>query len=543
MNVESGLQIDLIGAAKRRAPLAIALAGAVFLVVYWIAMALPNQYTSYATLLVEPQTVSDRLVEAGASETDLNERLHLMASQILSRVRLSRVIDELGLYEEESQSMPRQDVIDLMRSKVKVVPILPEFEGELSRNQRENLEINTFQIRFTADSPRKAASVAQRLANDFIEEHISGRVQITERSLEFLEAEQTRLSGAIQRLNEQIAEVKSENPGRLPEDLPANRRLAERAIGDLREAQRQLDSAQSDRAFWRNQKLAAVGESRDETSPERRLQMLELQLAEFRAKGFTDKHPDLIRVSQEIDELRDTIERTDGEEEADAPKTLAQQSAEAEERRAALRVQSSQEEVARLEQQLAEIQARIEGTPRVAERLAALEQRRDQLVAAARDFAQRRQEASVQADLERRQLGEQFRVLEAAFPPTEPSAPNRILLLAIGAMAGIAVGGGIGLLLESTDTSVHGARELQSSMGIPVLASIPAIFLESDRARQRRRRIQLGLAAAAVTLFCLVGGAATYYVVNGAPGGDGASAEEIEQRGAGVRDADPRTHG
>jgi len=543
MNVESGLQIDLIGAAKRRAPLAIALAGAVFLVVYWIAMALPNQYTSYATLLVEPQTVSDRLVEAGASETDLNERLHLMASQILSRVRLSRVIDELGLYEEESQSMPRQDVIDLMRSKVKVVPILPEFEGELSRNQRENLEINTFQIRFTADSPRKAASVAQRLANDFIEEHISGRVQITERSLEFLEAEQTRLSGAIQRLNEQIAEVKSENPGRLPEDLPANRRLAERAIGDLREAQRQLDSAQSDRAFWRNQKLAAVGESRDETSPERRLQMLELQLAEFRAKGFTDKHPDLIRVSQEIDELRDTIERTDGEEEADAPKTLAQQSAEAEERRAALRVQSSQEEVARLEQQLAEIRARIEGTPRVAERLAALEQRRDQLVAAARDFAQRRQEASVQADLERRQLGEQFRVLEAAFPPTEPSAPNRILLLAIGAMAGIAVGGGIGLLLESTDTSVHGARELQSSMGIPVLASIPAIFLESDRARQRRRRIQLGLAAAAVTLFCLVGGAATYYVVNGAPGGDGASAEEIEQRGAGVRDADPRTHG
>jgi hypothetical protein len=35
-------------------------------------------------------------------------------------------------------------------------------------------------------------------------------------------------------------------------------------------------------------------------------------------------------------------------------------------------------------------------------------------------------EAQVQAQLERRQLGEQFRVLEAAFKAPEPSAPNRV---------------------------------------------------------------------------------------------------------------------
>ena len=40
------------------------------------------------------------------------------------------------------------------------------------------------------------------------------------------------------------------------------------------------------------------------------------------------------------------------------------------------------------------------------------------------DFSNRHQEAQVQAQLERRQLGEQFRVLESAFIAPEPSKPN-----------------------------------------------------------------------------------------------------------------------
>ena len=56
---------------------------------YWLAMALPNEYSSYATVLVEPQAVSPQLVKAGVSSSDLNERLHLMTAQILSRPRLS----------------------------------------------------------------------------------------------------------------------------------------------------------------------------------------------------------------------------------------------------------------------------------------------------------------------------------------------------------------------------------------------------------------------------------------------------------------------
>jgi len=48
-----------------------------------------------------------------------------------------------------------------------------------------------------------------------------------------------------------------------------------------------------------------------------------------------------------------------------------------------------------------------------------------------------------------------------------------------------------------------------------VLAAIPRIWLESDRAAQRRSRIRVALATVAVGVFGLVGGAVNYVWVNG----------------------------
>ena len=128
MNVDQGFQLDLLGALRRRGMLIAGVTGMTFFVGYWIAMALPNEYRAYATLLVEPQAVSDELVNSGGRATDLNDRLHLMTAEILSRPRLSKVIDELELYRDDSHKLTRQEVIDLMREQVTVVPILPELE-------------------------------------------------------------------------------------------------------------------------------------------------------------------------------------------------------------------------------------------------------------------------------------------------------------------------------------------------------------------------------------------------------------------------------
>jgi polysaccharide chain length determinant protein (PEP-CTERM system associated) len=534
MNVDGGIQItDLAGIARRRGKTAALTALLIFLASYWLAMALPNVYTSYATVLVEPQAVAEELVRAGVQESDINERLHLMAAEILSRPRLSRIIDEFGLYREESEYMLREEVIDLMRARIHIEPVVPELEQEQSG--RRELEINEFQIFFDDYNSQVAMGVAQKLANDFIESHIEARVEVSQKSLDFIEGELDRLAERITVIEGDIANVKNENPGKLPEDFNANQRRLERVLGDLSLAKRVLAEAMSDEAFYKSQisSAAAYGGPNDDASPVRKLELLKLELAEHKSRGFTDKHPDVVKTRAEIEELEATLAALEGTDE-DEPLggSLLYQQTQAQARRAVLRRESAEAEIERLEVLTDEIEVAIVGTPAVAEQLDALNREYEHLFESFQDFSNRHLEATVQAQLERRQLGEQFRVLESAFEAFEPSSPNRILILLLGAVLGLGAGVGMALMLETTDTSAHDARTLQQRFQLPVLASIPQIWLESDRAALRRKRLREAMATAGLVVFALIGGAVNYLWVNGVPGfagaGAGAQSEKSE---------------
>ena len=158
-----------------------------------------------------------------------------------------------------------------------------------------------------------------------------------------------------------------------------------------------------------------------------------------------------------------------------------------------MRVEGTQREVARLQGEIDQAQARLAATPRVAEQLDALEREYKNLSASANDFSNKRLEAGVAANMERRQKGEQFRVLEPAYAPPEPTSPNRPLIIVLGLLLGIGAGAGLALLLDAIDSSYHDPRALQAALRIPVLASIPAILLDPDRARIRRRNVRDGV--------------------------------------------------
>ncbi len=517
MNVEEGFQLkDLVGIVRRRLAVSVWVGLAVFLVAVVLVAWLPNKYVATATVLVEPQAISERLIEAGLEASDLNKRLNLMTMQILSRPRLSAIIDDLGLYERESESLTREQIIGLMREQITVAPVLPELSGERPGGRREEYEINTFTISFLADSPRVAANVANRLANDFIEKHISERVQLSGDTSEFIQTELERLTTRIREVEAEIASVKERNSGSLPEDMRTNQQMLERVLDQIRQSRGEMAVARSDEAFFRQQVLSADTGGDETSDPVRRLEAIEINLGAMRSRGLTDKHPDVIAAKQEMEELRAMISADAAPPADGAPASLneAQQNAEAERLRAELRITMAQEELSQLETRADELQERLAATPRVAEQLAALEREYVYLSEKFREFSDKRLDAGVAAGVERRQKGEQFRVLESALPPLEPSSPNRLLILAMGVLLGGALGGGMGLLLEAVDTSFHGARQLQGALRIPVLATIPAIVLDADRAAARRRRLRVGLAAAAVVGFVLGSSAFGYWWVN-----------------------------
>ncbi len=526
MNVEEGFQIkDLAGMVRRRIGVAAVVAGAIALVAVVLAAWLPNRYQASATVLVEPQAISQRLIESGLQESDLNKRLNIMTAQILSRPRLSRIIDDMTLYEKESEEMTREEIIEMMRSNILVDPVIPELQAEGPRNKE--IEINTFRISFWSEQAGTAAAVANRLAQDFIDQHIRERVQLSGDTSELIQAELERLTARIREIEDQIAQVKEQNTGSLPSDLQTSQTQLTRLMDRQQALRNEISLAESDAAFYEQQSLVAADEARVDdrnTNPTRRLDALEISLGALRAKGFTDKHPDIINVLSEMEEVKRLIEteQNTGDTEDAKPQNLAQQTAAAQANRARLRADAARSELGRVQAQEAEMLDRVARTPRVAEQLDALQREWDHLSLKYREFSDKRLRAGVAADVERRQKGEQFRVIESAVAPLRPTSPNRILILAMGIVLGLAFGGMTGLLIESTDTSFHGARQLQSALRIPVLAAIPGIVLESDRAAMRRRIFRRGLVAASVVGLVLGSSLFGYWWTNIAGSGQAA---------------------
>lgn len=524
MNLQDGLQIsDLVGIVRRRGRLMAWVSGLIILAVFWVVMALPNEYSSYATVLVEPQSIDEELVRAGVQSQDLQKRLGIMSAQILSRQRLSKLIDDLSLYTDESEELTRQEVIDIMRGRLFVEPVLSELESD-NRNEVD-IEFNRFKIVYRNRNAVTAAAVAQSLANDFLDANIDARIEISQQSLSFMEDSIDELRTQAIRAESQIKDVKSANAGHLPEDLVTNHRILEQLIGQVRQSQRALLLARSDEAFWKSQVITAESMmgGNDATSPVYRRKTLETELKSLQARGFTDKHPDIVHRMEELSLLRaqrkERASNSDGEgtstEDQAADDSYAEQNAKSELRRARLAAEGAVEEMNRLGSEQEEVEQAIASTPSVAEQLSALEREYNTLITSFQDFSSRRQQAVVQANLERKQLGENFRIIESAFPAARPGSPNRILMLFVGVIIGLGVGVAMGLVWETSDSSIHDARRLQAYANMPVLVSVPSILLEPDR-RRRKRHLIIELALALIiSLFFIAGGLLSYVYVNG----------------------------
>lgn len=517
MNEQNFQLGDIRGIVRRRWRLVAAAAASGLLLALFVSSIIPNRYVAYTTLLIEPQAISKRLVESDSEEADLLNRLHLMTMQILSRARLSKVIDDLGLYADLRDEKTREEVIEYMRSQIWVAPVLPELQENTRRN--EPLAINTFQLFFRNESPRRAADVANRLSNDFIDEHIRDRVRTAGDTAEFIEAELGRLAGRLREVESQIAQVKQEGAGSLPEERDSNERLLGRAVDALNIAQRGLAEAQSDQAFYSQQAtLVRASEGRrgdvvgKAISPALRLQELEMALGGMLARGFTDKHPDVVQTRAEMEQLRARVESDDPTE---APTSVAEQEARAQAERAATRAETEKREIERLQAEIQQLEERIARTPAVAERLTALAGEYESLTKSFGEFSAKRVEATVAANMERRQKGEQFRVLEPAVTPPKADSPNRRLILVLGLFVGLALGVALAFLLEVSDTSIHDARGLQERLRIPVLASVPAILLGAERMARRRKQVREAIAAAAVAGTVMAASLVGYLYVNG----------------------------
>jgi capsular polysaccharide biosynthesis protein len=99
------------------------------------------------------------------------------------------------------------------------------------------------------------------------------------------------------------------------------------------------------------------------------------------------------------------------------------------------------------------------------------------------DLLKKRDQSEMATELEQRQQGEQFLVLDPANLPGKPSFPNMQLFAGGGLGLGLALGLGLSLLLEWRDTSMRTEHDVEIVLRLPVLAMIPVIIPDRGKGR------------------------------------------------------------
>jgi polysaccharide chain length determinant protein (PEP-CTERM system associated) len=443
------------------------------MVAFAITFFVQPQYLSQTLVLVEQQKVPEDYVKPVVSE-DLTGRLASMREQILSRARLMPIIERFNLYGSGKMSM--DDRIDLTRKNIDIKPI----HSEMARTGG----LPGFFISFKASDARTAQQVAGEITSLFVNENLRSRASSVEGTQEFLQGQLAEAKRNLDDQDAKMAAFEQKYMGKLPGEEAPNMNMMTSLNTQLDATTQALARMEQDRSYEEamltQQQSAAQTSERGGPAPQAQQSELQALLNEEAdlTKRYTDDYPDVVAVRRKIKDLRAEM--------ASAPPPTPVSPVPAPSRGDSPAVSQLRAQIRSLDQGIAEkkheqglisgqlrvYQDRISQSPMVQEEYKNLT--RDYTTAQAfyDSLLKNVNQSKMATDLEKRQQGEQFKVMDEPNLPDEPSYPKRGVFLAGGFAAGL----GLGLLLvawtEYRDTALRSERDIWAFTKLPTLAVI-----------------------------------------------------------------------
>lgn len=462
------------------------------------ALLLPSVYQSTATILIEQREIPAEYVTSSMT-TFAEQRIQSINQRVLTSARLLQLIEQFDLYGEEKKKKTIEEIIDAMRQDIVLEPVNVEIADR--RSGRTTTATIAFTLSYNGEDPRKVQQVANTITSLFLQEDLKVRKEQASSTFEFLKAEKERVGQEVTDLEKTLAEFKQKNVHNLPEIFQVNMQTLDniqRSIDARNETLRSLKEQRSEL----EEQLANTPENLEDAltgrepkeDDERRLEALKMELINLRTK-FSDIYPDVKKLKQEIADLTVKVEnaRKDREAEKEADPNLAKNPAYVtlSVRLSGIRsdIGSVKHNIRDLEEQAALYRDRLAATPGVEEKYNAMLTEKNFLTSKLADLQAKMMEAQVAEELESKQKGERFTLVESARLPETPYKPNRLAILLIGIVLGLGAGVGFASLVEFSDTSFRDAETLARATGFPVLTDVPRIITREDRVRQNTRRI------------------------------------------------------
>jgi polysaccharide biosynthesis transport protein len=489
---------------------------------------LPDVYRAETLILVDPQKVPESYVKATVTG-DVRNRLGTLEQQILSATRLQKIIDTLKLYPEERRTMSREEVIAAMRHDINISPV--------SDFGRQGDSLQAFRIAYSGKNPNLVARVVTEIASQFIEENLKARQQQATGTTEFLQSQLDETKKTLEEQESKLGNYRLKHIGEMPEQESSGLQI----LGQLQIQLRMVDEALSRAEQQRNLTQAMMTQSvpvidNDDgddsgsvteprgtkiagaaaAAPVTDKDKLTAQLNEKLKRGYTERHPDIQKLRAQIAAL-DAKEPPVTAVQAAAVKPTVQpaevkpaaeqvsqsSSTDATQRRPLAAASSNpvlvsqmktldaeiakqKQEQQRLAQQISVYQSKVQAVPLRQMETAELTRDYEMSKSHYSQLLDRELSAETATQLEIRQKGEKFTILDPAQAPEKPYKPDRILLDLAGFVAGLVLGCLFALSTEITGMCITTAEQAAEAAGIAVLEVIPIIETPFD-IRHRKR--------------------------------------------------------
>jgi protein tyrosine kinase modulator len=496
------------------------------------AARLPNVYTSETVILVDPPKIPEMYVRPTVTG-DVRNRLGTLTQQVLSVSRLQKVIESFGLYPNERMKMAREDVIALMRSRIVVSMVTGSTPNSL----------DAFRITFSGSEPRMVAQVTNQIATLFIDENLKAREQQATGTTDFLQQQLDETRKRLEAQEGQLRDFRMKHLGEMPEHQVMNLTVIGQLQASLQQESDALNRAEQQRSYLQsmmsqfvpivdyddsdrdNDQLGApptpAKQPGKAAAPVTTPADDRATLAALLTK-YTDKHPEVQKLRAKI------ADREAREGRPPAPEPVQSASAAPAEpvreaaapRKKPVPNTSNPVLVSQLKGVEAEIVKHKEERERISKTLAsyrakleAIPVREQQITELVRDYEinkghyagllGKQLSAETATQLEIRNKGEQFYVLDRAEPAQRPSSPKRTLIDLVGAVAGFVLGLVAVIAPEFMGSTFTSPDQIPLFHGNRILEVIPVIVTTAGAVRRKRKRMILAAASGvAATLLC-----------------------------------------
>lgn len=494
-----------------------------WLLVWGASWVIPSTYRSGTLILVEQPSVPEKYVVSNI-DIDIQHQLDSITQQILSRTRLLRIIDNLGLYAEERKHASPDDLVEKMRKDIEI---------ELSHG--DDKKLSAFNIYYASRNPKTAQLATSELANLFITENLEQRQERSENTTKFL---QDQLDQARTKLAAQEAKLrvfKDQHLGELPNQTQSNLQILAGLQNQLLTSQDSLNRAKQQSTYLEsliNQYRAMEGGSKSGTTSgpvglaeiDKELDLLKAQLADL-TSHYTDKHPDVRKTKEQIartEQMRARIVADMNSQPKDAtpapapavtlldPKSAPILELESQLKANHQEIANREAEIKEQQNKIDQYQARLNMAPVMEQQYADITRDYDQSKTDYEALLAKKNQSEMSTDLEKTQQGEHFRMLDPPNLPGRPYKPNRLMLCGAGLAVGLVLGGGFAFGQEKLSGKIYSEREIKKVVPFEVIAEIPPIESIAEQSSHRWSALIAAAAAVVVVGVILLGSAVTY---------------------------------